>query len=273
MRQGKTAEKLCICSILVSLVMLPVVSGCQQSHSSFNDDPYAGWYYFHGDARNRTSDAIIPVFKIDDTYYSTCRGFEVPLQETPHGLEWVLERSSMRGTTLSRSTPDQMTITLKDQREKEESYSGMYDSIYGQPQPLTKINKPADLLDSKASSPRRNDDFLGTYQPEWFPYCRLVIQKSKKGYQVTTWVPDKSTWKDSEDVRELTPLADRLGFTGFDRDNRHLLVYNISLRRFELVKTDTSPPVRMPLVRIRKPSSNAPVLTDIAPIGIPSRHG
>ena len=45
-------------------------------------------------------DTIIPVFKTDGTYYSVCRGFEIPLKQCPEGVEWAATPSSMVGTTI-----------------------------------------------------------------------------------------------------------------------------------------------------------------------------
>ena len=133
---------------------------------------------------------------------------------------------------------------------------------------MTRIEKPSGLLDPTAEAPRTNDDFLGWYQPVWLPGFRFEVRKDGEKYLVAMTGRDGKT---EGEPRELTPLPDRLGFTGFDRKNNNNLTYNESLKRFELTKT-ISPAIRMPLARVAPPSSPEegaapqPMLT----IGIPS---
>ena len=146
--------------------------------------------------------------------------------------------------------------------------------IAGEKQYMTKIDKPSWLLDATSEPPRTNDDFLGWYQPVWFPYV-MEIQKDGPKYLVTYQLPDKSgVWKPEGKPRELTPIPGRLGFTGFDRKNRHNLTYNEILERFELTKQrDKRQPaiIRMPLARVSPHPKGAAVLPPMR-IGIPSWH-
>jgi len=235
------------------------------SSGAASRDRFQGWY------RVSDSDAIIPVFKIAQTYYSVCRGFEVPLTESPEGLEWAPTPSSMVGTTVGF---DQAANTQYIIIEDQGLASNYQRYISGEKRPMTRIDKPRGLLDATASPPRTNDDFLGSYQAVWFPGVRLEIRKDGQEYQYVIQVyREPGVWQSEEEPRELAPLADGLGFTGFDRRNRHRLTYNEFLKRFELTNKTTSPVIRMPLARVLPPTvvgDDAPVLP--MEIGIPSWH-
>ncbi len=226
-----------------------------------NCDYLVGWFKMMG------RDTMIPVFKIDETYYSVCRGFEIPLKECPEGLEWALTPSSMVGTTIGfdeASSTHYIAVMDSQLSNFSDGRGGT-----GEKQSITKIDKPSGLLDATAERPRTNDDFLGWYQPVWPPWFRFEVREDGEKHLVAMPGLDGKT---EEEPRELTPLPDRLGFTGFDRRNRHSLTYNEALKRFELTKT-SSCVIRMPLARVPPPPSpdgrEAPTVTDI---GIPSWH-
>jgi len=238
-------------------------------------DHFLGWYKLPN-RHYRTRKVIpgggtlIPVFKRDGTYYSLCRGFEVPLKECPEGLEWDLTESSMVGTKIGFNViSNKYYIIIEDARAQ---YEGGY-STSGEKQFMTRVDKPSGLLDATARPPRTNDDFLGWYQPVWFPYV-IEIRKDGPKYLVAYQEPDKSgKWKTRDEPRELTPLPDRLGFTGFDRRNRNNLTYNKILERFELTKNtdDQGRFIRMPLVRVSPHPELAAVPLPVR-IGIPFWH-
>jgi len=236
-------------------------------------DYLVGWYKLparHRRTRKPIPDrpgTLIPVLKIDGTYYSVCRGWEAPLKECPEGLEWAFTPSSMVGTTIGfNETSNAYYIIIEDQglATNYEPY------ISGERRPMTRIDKPSGLLDATAKRPRTNHDFLGRYQPVWPPWFRFEIRRDRDRYVL---VMPRLDGKGQEEPRELTPLPDRLGFTGFDRQKKHRLTYNDALRRFELTKTGSCV-IRMPLARVSPaPSSQrGAVPQPHMRIGIPSWH-
>lgn len=235
------------------------------SPGAASSDHLIGWYGV------RDSDAMIPVFKTDGTYYSVCRGFEVPFTESPEGLAWAPTPSSMVGTTVGFDQAASAYYIIIEDQGLASNYQRY---ISGEKRPMTRIDKPRGLLDATASPPRTNDDFLGLYRAVWLPWMRLGIRRDGETYQCVAQVyREPGLWKTEEEPRELAPLADGLGFTGFDRRNRHNLTYNDSLKRFELTNKTTSPVIRMPLARVLPPTvvgDDAPVLP--MEIGIPSWH-
>ena len=248
---------------LLILIVLGV-SGCGSltEQSAGACDHLLGWY--------KLGDTLIPVFKTDGTYYSVCRGFEIPLKECPEGLEWAFTPSSMVGTKIGFDEASNAYYIIVEDKQLENNYQHY---IRGEKKPMTKIDKPSWLLDATAQPPRTNDDFLGWYQPVWFPYV-MEIRKDSPKYLVAYPEPDKSgEWKTIGKPRELTPLPDRLGFTGFDRKNRHNLTYNEILKRFELTKNrdDQGQFIRMPLARVSPHPKRGAVPSPMR-ISIPSWH-
>jgi hypothetical protein len=249
-----------------------ILSGCQQSVSinyTDPDDPYIGWYKIQ-----TRQDTIIPVFKIGNTYYSVCRGVEIPFRETPEGLEWASEASSMVGTTIG--VKDSMPFIIIRDQQAEAVIGETSETVfqYGKIQFLTRIEKPSWLQSSTAFPPRSSDDFVGCFEPVWFPYYRLEIRKDGKKYLFTYLELDKDKkWKPQGGTTELKPLSDPLGFAGFFGNYENILTYNNTLHRFEMMKPDMAPVIRMPLVRISHPctaGSTTPLVHD--PVGIPSWH-
>ena len=145
---------------------------------------------------------------------------------------------------------------------------------------MTRLNKPPGLLDAKARRPRTSDDFLGWYQPVWFPYVRIEVRKEGDRYVSQGREfrgPEPGSWQTPKEVRELTLLSGQLGFAGVERRGGPQLMYNDELRRFELVLKGPQGPsfsIRMPLARIPAPplppANDVPLI--MSRIGIPSWH-
>ena len=99
---------------------------------------------------------------------------------------------------------------------------------------------------------RTNDGFLGWYQAVWLPYLAWNIRKDGEKYLAEAQVAPGLSPGVSDEPAELTPLPDRLGFTGFTFGNPHVrLTYDEALRRFEF--TDNEEAFRMPLARVSPP--------------------
>ena len=234
-------------------------------------DNVVGWFEMTG------RDRIIPVFKVDGTYYSVCLGVEVPFKESPEGLEWAFAASNMVGTTIGfdEASNGYYIAVMDSQASKftEEFPDGGYGN--GEKQPLTRIDKPSWLLDPTARPPRTNDDFLGWYQAIWIAGVRWQIRRDGETYLVEEQeLHEPGGWKAEEEPRELTILPGGLGFT-FHREDGIILTYNQARSRFELTRT-TSPTLRVPLARVSPPSSAdgraVPLPANGVQIGIPSRR-
>jgi len=257
---------------VVGALVVTGVAGCVSltaRSQSGRRDGLVGWFKLQG------GDRIIPVFKTEGTFYSVCRGGEVPFKECPEGLEWALTPSSMAGTKIvfDEASSNPYYIIIED--EQLEQNCDFY--IPGEKRPMTRIDKPSGLLDARAKRPRTIDDFLGWHQLVWFPYVRCEIRKDGEKYVFTTQHSEKpGVWKTEGEPRELTPLPDGLGFTGFDRKNESSLTYNEALKRFELTEQrDKRQPavIRMPLARIPPPPSpEGGAAPPSMEIGIPAWH-
>lgn len=256
---------------LLAAALVGCTSSTVQTQIS-NRDHLLGWFKLD------KGDTLIPVFKRNGTYYSVCRGFEAPLKECPEGLEWSLTPSSMTGTKVGWDA-DSKTCYLAVLDSQASNFTDGRSGV-GEKEPMTRLKKPPGLLDTKARRPRTNDDFLGWYQPVWFPYVRIEIRKEGDRYLSQSREyrgPEPGSWQTREEVRELTVLSGQLGFTGFERRGGPQLVYNDALRRCEFVLKGPQGPsfsIRMPLARIPAPSltraREAP--PTISRIGIPSWH-
>lgn len=247
-----------------------------------NRDHLLGWFKLPGRNEHKEvisgHDTLIPVFKRSGAYYSVCRGAEVLLQACPEGLEWAVTPSSMTGTKIGWDAVSKTAYLAVLDSQASNFTDGRYG--VGDKQPLTRVNKPSGLLDAKARSPRTRDDFLGWFQPAWFPWVKIEVRKDGSRYVSQEWEfhgPEPGSWQTSAETRPLTQLPDQLGFTGFERGGGPRLVYNGALKRFELVMTDpkrSTPEIRMPLARVPAlASSGRQVLPPTAArIGIPSWH-
>jgi hypothetical protein len=144
--------------------------------------------------------------------------------------------------------------------------------IPGEKRFMKKIVKPSwfPMLNAETKPPRTNDDFLGLYQHAWMPGARMTVRKEKERYHLVMHYQSR---EHDDDIMELTPLPDKLGFTG---RNKVGLVYNESLKRYEIITSGLLySNAKMPLVRV---ASESPSESDAAPkptmqkIGIPSWH-
>ena len=249
------------------------ISGCGSltEQSAGARDHLVGWY--------KLGDTLIPVFKTDGTYYSVWRGtgVEVPLKECPEGLEWDLTSSSMDGTKIGFDEvskayyiiiEDRLRATLSEETPESIRIVGFK---LGEKTPITKIEKPSGLLDATAEPPRTNDDFLGWYQAVWVP-IRYEIRKDGVRYLVAWQIGSYSEpylWETRGGPRELTPVADGLGFIGSrSKDECSSFTYNKAHKRFEFTFQGDSMPqpaiIRMPLARILPHSEHDGMI-----IGIP----
>ncbi|MBE0537843.1 MAG: hypothetical protein IH624_19455 [Phycisphaerae bacterium] len=235
-------------------------------------DHFIGWYRLN-------KEIVFPVLKRDGTFYAACRGIEVPFKETADGLEWALEPSSMAGTTIGRfAGTNQYYLKNMDQQSIHHlEESGANPLGFGKEQPVTRIDEPVGLLDATAPAPKNPDDFIGWYQPKWFPYYRFQLRKDGDKYFWDEQEMDQASgWKTGGATRELTPLTDGLGFfTGLDAKKEHRLTYNDSLKRFEVVNIKAGPQgLRTPLARIPEPATDteAPAVRPPIVIGIPVWH-
>ncbi len=278
-KSGKAASKSFLnwqCAVLklTGFALFSVLTGCEQPSTEpvGPRDHLIGWY------KVVKGDTIVPVFKRSGAYYSVCRGVEVPFKECPEGLEWALTPSSMVGTKIGWDAASKSPyLAVVDSQA-----SNFTDDRYGvgEKEAIARVDKPSGLLDAKAKRLHVINDFIGWYQPVWFPCVRIEICKTNDRFfsQEHEFNGSKpGAWETRVERRELTPLSDQLGFTGFDRKHRHHLVYNSDLNRFELVNSveeKTPAVIRMPLARVPSPVSleggaaPAPLLR----IGIPSWH-
>ena len=264
-------KKLLTCTLTTCLLFC--IAGCNSNKTTEVDGPYdhyVGWY----ELSNKT---LIPVMKREGAFYSACRGFEVPLLESPGGLQWTMA-SSMAGTTIGRHPgSNQYYIVIKDRMMasvQEETQESIRKSGFklGDRTSMARVGKPSGLLNTKTKRPRTNDDFVGYYLPALFPYVRIEIRKEGQKYTTTTQEFDESSvWKTPGKPTEMTPLVDRLGLTVDKNSN---LVYNESLKRFEIMMEtakEASSVIRMPLARVSASSKSGTADKPIV-IGIPSWH-
>ncbi|MBI5686466.1 MAG: hypothetical protein HZC54_15445 [Verrucomicrobia bacterium] len=266
--------------MFLTVLMLAILAatGCRSSPktSADNRDDLLGWYQLPN-RHYRTREilpgpgTLIPVFKRGGVYCSVCRGVEVPLKPCPEGLEWGPAESSMRGTTIGVDTSSKMPyIAIRDLNAQYEADI----STFGEKQFMSKIKKPSGLLDPTTTPPRTADDFLGCYQPVWFPVFRWIISRDGGQYHLEGQIADKDGWKTKKhEAATLEPLPDKLGFVwGRKKENR--LVFNGASKRFECVLgPDDKLNLKMPLARINPvlpPGTGA--TSPPMSIGIPSWH-
>lgn len=233
-----------LCTALQTAARTQLQSGAEPAGTH---DHFVGWYRL-------SKDIVFPVLKIDGMFYAPCRGMEIPFKKTAEGLEWALTPSSMAGTTIGRLPGmNQYYLRNMDRQtiEQLEASNQPNPLGYGKNQPITRIETPKGLLEMTASIPRRLDDFVGWYQPTWFPAFRFHLRKDMDQY---IWQEQRmgsrlGEWASAAKEIELTPLTDD---TGFGLGNERL-TYNKSLKRYEIVKTG-SQLLRMPLSRVPEPT-------------------
>jgi hypothetical protein len=263
-----------IYSLVVTLIVFILITSiyvfAKPEAASLSRDYLLGWYKMNGE------ETLIPVFKVKGTYYSVCRGFETPLKVCPEGLEWGITPSSMTGTKIGFDIASSAYYIAVIDDQLSNNSDGRYG--IGEKQYMTKIKKPKELLIAKSRRPRTLNDFVGWYQPVWFPWVRIEIRKNGDKYiAVEQEQRNPGKWEVGDEPRVLTPLQDKVGLTGFDKGNNHNLIYNKTMNRFELVNEDSKLQpeiIRMPLARIPQPSLVEKItgLTPIVRIGIPSWH-
>lgn len=242
-------------------------------------DKLTGWFKLPG-RRFLWGDRYLSFFLRDGVYYSVCRGFEIPFKRTPEALEWGLAPSSMKGTRIAfADKQNSCYLIVVDQQLM--TYIDSDDYNPDEKHLLTRTSKPLELLETLASPPRTNDDFLGWFQPVYQPHLiQIEVKREGENYLALVHVQREPGLWTPEKPCELRPRENELGFTGKHAyKNNPSLSYNESLQRFELTLTlrgDSREPVliRMPLAPI--PSSDALRIFDasqsIIAIGIPSWH-
>lgn len=270
-------------TIVFGIIGLFCVLGCEQQSklSVDNRDNLIGWYKLpnrHYSTRKVLDGpgTLIPVFKRDGTYYSICRGVEVPLKPCENGLEWNSLPSSMKGTTIGYDCDtDGVYIIIEDAMAKHVNDN----FISGEKQFMFKIDKPSWILDSTAPQPKTNDDFIGFYTPQWFPYYRWNITKEGEKYILSVQASEVKKLPPPKKEGDLSPLDGELGFKyQAGRKNEAEFTYNPILKRFELnvVKHSDKGPVRVPFMPLVKMSPQIDVDKNNAlppmKIGIPSWH-
>jgi hypothetical protein len=139
---------------------------------------------------------------------------------------------------------------------------------------MTRIEKPSWLLDAVIGPPKTNDDFVGCFEPQWFPYFRQVLQKDADTYKVTYMELDQNLrWQPESEIIHLLPLSDKLGFANVFPEAENHLIYNNSLKRFELIMMGKPSVLRLPLVKMSESqAARTPTTNEINPIGIPTWH-
>ncbi len=267
-------------AIVAGLLLVGLgLSGCQEATTRSTHESLASvnaydmelWYKMPPVERVSHRETLIPILKIDGTYYTVCRGMEIPLKETPTGLQWALTPSSMSETTIGFHGPS-LPCSIRIVDRQRANFDDFYLPDKMPSVPMTRVDKPSGLLDATARPPRKLDDFLGFYRPVWFPWVRWEIRKDGERYwevEQDLDPPEPSgRWTTRGKPHELTPLPDQLGVTGFP-GAPHRLTYNEALKRFELVKTDSE--IRIPLARV-VPSPGSDAALPTLPIGIPAWH-
>lgn len=231
-------------------------------------DNLLGWYRLPSyDANQRVlpgPGTLIPIFKRDGVYHSTCRGFEVPLKKSPDGLEWAPLPSSMEGTRVGLDQASgRPYILIRDLLRQGEWWEGM--------QFMERIEKPLWLLDPTTKPPKSLDDFLASFIPAWAPYFRWTVYKEGDKYGVRGEYLEEKGWKlHPEESAALIPLAGQLGLAW--KKGKVSLIFSSALRRYECVMGDeTSAKLRMPLVRTGG-GHESPTVPPPMSIGIPSWH-
>lgn len=273
--------------VAATLLCIPVVAlgavgmqSCARSgtHSPADSrDQFIGWFALPGRTERKQvipgEDTLIPVFKRDGTYYSVCRGVEIPFKKCTEGLEWALMPSSMAGTKIGRDEKLKTYYLAVVDSQASNFTDGRYGC--GEKESITKLKQPPGLLNPKTRSPHTNGDFAGTYQFVWFPWVRIEVRQNGARYIGQEWEfsgPRPASWKARVKPCELTSLSNQPGFS-FGQNTGNRLVYNRSLERFELAmerKGMTPSIIRAPLARVQSGDSSVPLV--VRSIGIPAWH-
>jgi hypothetical protein len=264
--------------IAASVSLLIMLSGCtklEDESPAGRRDHLLGWFKLPECNEKKEiisgSGTLIPVFKRDGIYYSVCRGVEIPLKPCPEGFE------CMGGTKIGYDAATKTYYLAVVDALMSNFTDGRYGT--GEKESLMRIKIPSGLLDATTRRPRTHDDFIGCFQPVWFPVVRIEIRKDGDQYvsqEQEFSGPEPGSWTTRVEPEKVNPLSDPLGFT-FGRDGNAQLVYNEDLKRFELVMVvEATPPavLRMPLARVSIsaaiPSGKPPSIK--MGIGIPTWH-
>jgi len=266
--------------IAAGLVLLGMgLSGCHGPAASSTGKasaPMRGydmvlWYKIPPVERVSSRETLIPILRIGGTYYTVCRGIEIPLKKCPDGLQWALTPSSMSDTVIGFHGPSQpCSIRIVDRQRA--SFDDHYLPDKMPPIPMTKVDRPSGLPTPTARRPRTLDDFVGFYQPVWFPWVRWEVRQEGGRYWAVEHDADLSqpavVWKARGTPYGLARLSNELGFTSFPGDP-YKLGYNETMKCFELVRMDSG--IRMPLAKVSPSPQNDVVLPPL-PIGVPAWH-
>ncbi|MGE5296293.1 MAG: hypothetical protein ACM3VT_15835 [Solirubrobacterales bacterium] len=257
--------------ILIGMVLI----GCRtasepsarKSSKSSNGRIAVEWFKMPPVEKITTTDTLIPILQIGDAYYTTCLGMEIPLQESPNGLQWGLTPSPLAGTSIGYFGPTYpCSIHIVDRTRASFDSSHSPDAI--PPVFMTKVDKPVKLLKAKSGRPRKLNDFLGLYYPVWYPWIRMEIRKQAGHY----WTVEQDLvsskppleWRSTGRPVLITPFTDGLGFFGFPGGPLSLK-YNEDLKRYELVRSDNG--IKIPLAKV-SPGKDAAIPP--LPIGVPT---
>ncbi len=245
--------------------------GCGTVESAINNRDYLiGWYELR-QRHYRTRKIIpgpvhlIPVFNRNGFYYSVCHGFEVPMKVCQEGLEWGIEKSSMKGTKIGIDKATKKPYIIINDRNAYLSD----EADRNRKQYLTKISNPQKFPESSVAVPKTIDDFLGHYQAIFFPCRRFVVRKAGGIYYFDGQLYGKNGWKTlKHETVKLEVLPDRLGFACKVKGGGKF-VYNCQLKRYECVSPlGTKASYVAPMARV---NSSLPGINDQSTvIGIPS---
>ena len=250
------------CTFIICFLSSLAPLHAQSAPASQPADPLVGWF------KLPDSGPLIPILKVDNTYFTVCLGFEIPLKPCPAGLEWALAPSTMEGTKLTFDPSSSAhSLTICDVAEANNNDN----SLSGQPRSVTKVDKPAGLLDPTAPAPRTLSDFVGLYYPIYAPGMRFEIRKDANGYLSSLQYFHSGQWSSREESRQLELLPDQLGFSNLDHKHTVQFIYNSALKRYEITRTQAASVIRMPLARITDPAAG-PDPSRNTRIGIPSWH-
>ena len=256
--------------IVLASVML---SGCQSGKNksvAMYDDRIIGWYKLGSgiddDANVNKNDTLVPILKRGNEFYTICRGFEMPLGKSPVGLEWTFKPSSMEGTAFVFCGPG-WPCHLKIY-DSQKSVFDWYEP--GKKYKLIKIPEPEGLTCTVEKKPEVLDDFIGMYQPVYFPLIRIEISKEGDGYIHSYFelrvIQDTASWLNMGQVKSVKPLENNRGFLIAEEHAKNYLMFSEELNRYEIIIGSTG--LRMPLVKISA-GEDLPLALDVN-LGIPS---
>jgi len=238
---------------LVLILVMLVTSGCRvvPAEPVGERDYLIGWYNLP-ERKHSTNEVVpgagtlIPVFKRGGTYYSICRGVEVPLKVCSEGLEWGWTPSSMIGTKIGLDEASQKPFIIIEDRIAQANDDSL---ISNEKRFMTKVEKPAFILDPTIKPPLSHDDMLDCYQVLYAPVIRLTLSKKGTQYWVQGEMATKDGWEQiHKEALELELIPGKLGFSS--KKFKAMIVFNQDHRRVEYVNPDG---LTMPLVRVEQP--------------------